>query len=186
MTINEIAADIQLHGDKRKPVLIGVEGYGGSGKSTVAQWLAEVLGDAYVVSIDDFIVKEKLTEPLWDSGAFDLTRLERQVLFPASHGQPVSYERLRWDTDTLSKPVGVPNVSYLIIEGISSYHPSIEHYYDYKIWIDIPMDVAQERGHARDGSNENVQYWDLWAMNDIAYQRKHHPEQRADYVFVND
>jgi uridine kinase len=185
MTIDEIATAIRQSRAKSRPVLIGIEGYGGSGKTTVAQRLAEALGDACVVSIDDFIVKEKLTVASWDDGAFDLARLEEQVLLPASQGQPVSYQRLQWETNTLSEAIAVPDVDYLIIEGISSYHPSIEHYYDYKIWVESPREVAQQRGHTRDGSNENAQYWEIWAKNDVAYQQQYHPEQRADCVFAN-
>jgi uridine kinase len=186
MTIDEIAADIAQRGGRGKPVLIGIEGYGGSGKTTFAQKLASRLGNAYVVSMDDFIVTEKLTEPSWDNGAFDRERLERQVLVPASNGQPVSYQRLVWATNTLSDLVTVPEVEYLIVEGISSYHPSIKPYYDYTIWVETPMEIAQQRGHARDGSNENAHYWDLWMRNDLAYQQRYHPEQRADSIFMNE
>gem|GEM_PF-4860923 len=28
----------------------------------------------------------------------------------------------------------LPGSRYVIIEGISSYHPNIAHYYDYKVW----------------------------------------------------
>lgn len=66
-----------------KSIVIGIEGFGGSGKSTVAAKLAELLGSAYVIGIDDFIVKEKVNEPSWDKGAFDRDRLEKQVLIPA-------------------------------------------------------------------------------------------------------
>ena len=185
MTIEHIAADITQRGGKTKPFLIGIEGYGGSGKTTLAQELSTALGDAYVISIDDFIVKEKLAEPSWDGGAFDRDRLERQVLRPARHGEPVAYQRLDWETNTLSALVFVPAVSYLIIEGISAYHPSIEGYYDVKIWVETPAAIAQARGHARDGGSENAAFWELWAQNDIAYQQRYHPEAQADFVYVN-
>ena len=186
MTIEQIAASIKQRGGRTMPMLIGVEGFGGSGKTTLAQELAAALGDAYVICIDDFIVKEKLAEPSWDAGAFDRDRLERQVLQPARHGQPIAYQRLDWGTNTLSDPVVVPAVTYLIIEGISAYHPSIERYYDFKIWVDTPLTIAKTRGQARDGSNENAAYWELWAQNDITYQQQFHPEQRAEFVFRND
>jgi uridine kinase len=185
MTVEQIVADIR---HKRRPVrtaLIGIDGFGGAGKTTFAHHLADALGSAYVVSLDDFIVKEKLAEPSWDSGVFDRARLEQQVLLPASQRQPVSYQRLQWETNTLSELVTVPDVDYLIIEGISAYHPSIEHYYDYKIWVDTSLEVAQKRGHVRDGSSENAQYWELWVQNDRIYQQQYHPEQRADFVFLN-
>ena len=174
----------QKRGTKR-PILIGIEGCGGSGKTTVARQLADTLGHAFVVAVDDFIVKEKLTESSWENGVFDRARLERQVLAPARNGQPIRYQRLEWGTNTLSEPVVVPDVDYLIVEGITAYHPTIEHYYDFKLWIETPLELAAQRGHARDGSSENAAYWGLWAQNDLAYQWRCHPEQRADYVFIN-
>jgi len=185
MTIEHIATAIKQRARKTRPVLIGIEGYGGAGKTTLAQKLAAALGDARVISIDDFIVKEKLVEPSWDGGAFDRDRLERQVLCPARHGEPAAYQRLDWETNILSAPMAVPAVTYLIVEGISAYHPSIERYYDVKIWIETPIASAQARGHTRDGSSENAAYWELWAQNDLAYQRQYHPEARADFIWVN-
>lgn len=185
MNIKDITSSIQQTADNGRTVLIAIEGFGGSGKTTIAQRLKEALGDAYIVSIDDFIVKSKLADTSWDNGVFDIERLERQVLLPAASEKEVAYQKLIWASDTLSEPVIVPNVKYLIIEGITSYHPKIAKYYDYKIWVDTPMEVAKQRGHARDGSNENAQYWDLWAENDVAYQKTYHPEINADYIIDN-
>lgn len=183
-SIENILAEIKQRGGSKQPILIGIEGFGGSGKTTLAQTLAAALGDAYVISIDDFIVKEKLAQPSWDGGAFDHARLERQVLLTARQGQSIAYQRLDWNTNTLSEPVVVPAVAFLIVEGISAYHPSIEQYYDFKIWVETPLAIAKERGHARDGSNENAAYWDLWARNDLVYQERYHPEARADFVYL--
>lgn len=185
MRILEVAEKIIAAKSTHRPTLIAIEGFGGSGKSTIASKLAEILENAFVVEIDDFIVKEKLAEPSWDTGVFDRTRLEQQVLLPTIARKSTSYQKLIWQTGRLSEPTPVPDVSYLIVEGISAYHPDIEKYYDYKIWIDTPIDLASERGHARDGSNKNAQYWKLWSQNDIQYQREHHPELAADFVIEN-
>jgi uridine kinase len=186
MTVQDIANQITNTETNTHPVLIGVEGFGGSGKTTFATKLCEVLGSAYVVNIDGFIVKEKITEPSWDKGGFDRQRLEKQVLLTATTQQSVQYQELIWETNKLSAPKVVPSVDYLIVEGISCYHPDIAHYYDFKIWVDTPIKLAKQRGRARDGSNENAQYWDLWAENDIAYQAKYHPEQQADFIYKTD
>lgn len=185
MTINDITNTILQSGSANKPILIGIEGFGGSGKTTLAEQLKDALRDAFIINIDDFIIKAKLAEPSWDKGAFDRERLERQVLIPATTGKDIAYQKLIWATDSLSEPVTVPTVSFLIVEGISSYHPDIAKYYDYKIWVDTPIELAKERGHARDGSNENAKHWDLWAENDLKYQQKYHPESVADFTFDN-
>lgn len=185
MQIKEVAEAIKLNGHAHIPILIGIEGFGGAGKSTIAAKLAQLLGSAFIVSIDDFIVKEKLAESSWDTGAFDRARLERQVLTPSASSRPASYQKLLWQTNQLSELIKIPSVDYLIIEGISSYHPDVEKYYDYKVWIETPIDIANSRGHARDESNENAQYWELWLQNDLAHQQKYHPELVADFVIKN-
>lgn len=186
MTINEIATGIKTKTLSHSPILIAIEGFGGAGKTTFADKLAKELYDSYVIGIDDFIVKEKLTESSWDKGSFDRKRLEEQVLKPISEGKTAKYQKLIWADNALGDYMEVPKVRYIIVEGISSYHPDIAHYYDYKIWIDTPIAIAKERGHARDGSNENAQFWDLWAANDLRYQEKYHPEWKADFVFNNE
>jgi uridine kinase len=163
-------------------VLIGIEGFGGSGKTTFATELRAALDSAYVVGLDDFIVKDKLANTPWDTGAFDHVRLQQQVLQPARTGGQARYQKLTWETGGLGEITIVSDVDFVIVEGISAYHPSIAPYYDYKIWVDTPIEVARERGRARDGSNENAQYWDLWAQYDLAYQERYHPETVADLV----
>jgi uridine kinase len=185
MTIENIADKIKQYSPSKYPVLVAIEGFGGSGKTTFADKLKNELGSAFVVNIDDFIVKERITEISWDKGAFDRKRLEQQVLLPITTEQRASYQKLIWDTETLSEPIAIPDVRYLIVEGISSYHPDIAHYYDFKIWINTPIEIAKERGHARDGSNENAKHWDLWAKNDLRYQEKYHSEREADFIFDN-
>lgn len=151
----------------------------------IAEKLKRLLGDAYVVSIDDFIVKERIAEASWDNGVFDRERLEMQVLKPASNGERVRYQRLIWETEELSDFLEIPRVKYIIVEGISAYHPDIASYYDFKLWIDTPLKVAQQRGRIRDGTNENAQHWGIWANNDAIYKEKYHPEKEADFIFDN-
>jgi uridine kinase len=183
MTIDEITSNIKAAPPPHTPILIAVEGYGGAGKTTFADGLARELGSACVIHMDDFIVKEKLlTEPSWDSG-FDTKRLEDQILRPIRAGTVAKYQKLIWADNSLGEYVTVPKVQYIIVEGISAYHPTIAHYYDHTIWIDTPIAVAKERGHNRDGSNENARHWDLWAQNDLRYQEKYHPELMADFTF---
>jgi uridine kinase len=167
-----------------KPALIAIGGLGGSGKSTLAEALQNNLPSVASVPMDDFIVKDKVLEA-WDKGAFDRARLESQVLKPLSKGKPVKYQKLLWASNTLSDFIELPQSDVTIVEGISSYHPDIAHYYDFKIWVEAPVAVARERGRARDGDNENAQHWDLWAKNDLEYQKSFQPERTADFIFIN-
>lgn len=185
-TIEEIGKEIAQHKTpSKKTVLIAVEGYGGSGKTTTALKLATLLGSTAIVSIDDFIIKDNITSDSWEK-AFDRKRLEEQVLRPATDGRIVRYQRLLWKTNELSEFVALPVSHYLIVEGISSYHPSIAHYYDYRLWIHAHIETAKFRGQRRDQGNENEFHWGKWAKNDIAYQQQYHPERKADAIVDNE
>ena len=111
--------------------------------------------------------------------------MEDQVLKQASRGGQISYQVLDWASNTLGEMIELPNLDYLIIEGMTSFHPSIEHYYNFKIWVDTPIEVAKSRGQLRDKGNENESMWDKWAECDLTYKEKFHPEKRADFIIDN-
>lgn len=184
MTFEAIAEKIlQFQPALQGPVLIAVEGFGGAGKTTFAAMLAKSLGDAYVVHMDDFIIKDRIDQASWDNGVFDRVRLERQVLAPLRSGAEAQYQKLLWEAETLSELITIPDMRYVIVEGITSYHPDIAAYYDYKIWVHAPIETAKSRGQRRDKGNENEAKWGIWANNDRIYQEKHHPEKRADFIY---
>ena len=55
MNVQDITTKIKTGDKQHKPVLIGIEGFGGSGKTTFAVQLKDALLDAYIIKIDDFI-----------------------------------------------------------------------------------------------------------------------------------
>jgi uridine kinase len=185
MTIDDIANQIKKTHLEKRPIIIAVEGFGGAGKSTFAAKLRDELGDAYVIDIDDFFLKEKISDAIKSN--FDRKRLEEQVLLPIKNGHPAAYQRLEYATNTLSEPIKVPGVKYLIIEGVSTFHPNIAGYMDYKIWIDTPKDVARARGEKRDKElgSDNGDLWEHWTKTYQDYKNLYHPEKVADFVFDN-
>ena len=168
-----------------RPILIGIEGFGGSGKTTISRQLAEALGDTHVIHIDDFIVKEKLLEKAWDTGVFDHARLEHQVLKPVTLGQTVRYQKLLYDTNKLSEYTTIESAKYIIVEGIACYITSLRHYYDFKIWVNTSIDLAMARGIARDGTHGNADDWQDWAQIDLLYVNKYTPDLVADFIITN-
>ncbi len=184
-SVKQIADAIMRRANPEGVTIIGIEGYGGSGKSTLATNLREILGNAYVINFDDFIIKNKISDA--DKSGFDKQRLEQQVLIPAKEGKFITYQKLEWVENKLSEPIRVPGCKYLIVEGISCYHPSVAKYYDYKIWVEVSVEIAKQRGSKRDKDlgNDNDKLWEIWAKTDIEYQSKYHPEQQADFTFYN-
>ena len=180
--IDEVTARITSLRDAHAPVLVGIDGAGGAGKSTLAAAIAERLGsDAVVIPMDDFIVRDRILDDSWEHG-WDRHRLLEQVMGPVRHGTPVAYRRLEWVSNTLSEPIAVREASIVIIEGITALHPALAPHFDLTVWVETDAAIALERGRARDAGNENAQHWELWSSNDARYRAEHAPQHRADLI----
>jgi uridine kinase len=136
----------------------------------------------FIVEIDDFFLKDAKSNA--NKSNFDRARLKEQVLIPLRKGRSAAYQKLLWDTNTLSDFQKIPPSRYVIIDGVSSLHPDIAEYIDYKIWVDTPADVAKERMVKRDKDlgDEHGELWDHWTKSFQMYKDLHKPELRADLV----
>lgn len=167
-----------------RALIIAISGYGGSGKSTLAVELRRQLGNAEVISSDDFIIN-RCAERTADWSSYDRPRLRNQVLEPAARGQTIQYQVYDWGKNQLGKWRTVPTPTYLLIEGVSILHPDLRHFYDYAIWIDCPLDVAAERGIKRDHEegNDHDDMWNsVWMPNERDYFDKYRPDLAADII----
>ena len=182
MTTKEIANNIKKVQFTNKPVIIALDGFGGAGKSTLAKELKEALGSACVVEVDDFFMIGVESDA--DKSNFDRERLRQQVLIPLRSGRPAAYQRVLWPNDELSDFINVPDVDYIILEGVSSFHPDIAEYVDYKIWLDISGEEAKQRMIHRDRAQgeEHGELWDHWTDSYQMYKDLHQPEKQADLV----
>ena len=104
--------------------MVGIDGPGGGGKSTIARSLAAANGYA-VVQVDDFYrpSRERAPEQVRLGGIaadFDLERLERQVLAPLARGERAVYDRYDWKSDCLGESRGLTPLGVVIVEGVYS------------------------------------------------------------------
>ena len=109
-----------------------------------------------------------------------------QVLEPVAQGEEARYEEYDWDANTIVGWRSVPKSIYLIVEGISLFHPDLLKYYDFTVWIDCPLDITARRGAARDRSDgvDHDAYWfELWTPNEQEFFDKYHPDQVASFVY---
>src|SRR4051794_14963400 len=115
-----ITAAITRRAAGRPRTLVGIDGPGAAGKSTLAGLLRAGLEPAAVVQVDDFYLPSAVRgSRAGEIGAlFDLPRLASQVVLPAAAGCAFRYQRYDWDTDTLTDWVEVPAAGPVIIEGV--------------------------------------------------------------------
>ncbi|MEU8283321.1 hypothetical protein AB0C01_03195 [Micromonospora sp. NPDC048905] len=168
-----------------RPTLVGVEGFGGAGKTVFARRLAHALGRTHLVHLDEFLVEGVISDE--DKSDFDRAEFVRRVLEPAWRGELTEYRTLTGLEGGPGRQVRVPAVRYLIVEGVSAYLGELWRYYDLRIWVDAPMEAARERAKQRDlrrGIYDSA-LWDVWERSELAYRAKHLPHTTCDVVFDN-
>ena len=158
---------------KKHLVLLAIDGYGGSGKTTLARAIQSEFPSAAIITLDDFATDNV-------SGA-DRKRFLSQVLVPISEGNFAQYQRFNWREKTLADWITVEPKGMIIIEGISVLAEDFNSFYDLRVWIDCPFEVASERMRERDKNMHNPTYFNVWEKEDREYG-KTDPWKRADLI----
>jgi uridine kinase len=155
-------------------VFVGIDGYGGSGKSTFAALVHQAIPAAVVVHIDDFAAP---FVPEWD-----WHRFRGQVLLPLLAGRPARYQRWDWATDRGAEWHDIPAGRAVLVEGVSSTRREVDAPWAITIWVDTPRDVRLERAVERDGEAMLSTWLDVWLPSEDAYVARENPAARADLV----
>ncbi len=164
---------------KRKTLLIGIDGVGGAGKTTLSTYLQGNLPNSTIVQLDDFYVPAL--------GRTDRNRVIEQVFTPLEHDVSVTYQVYNWVADSLDASIFINPGGIVIIEGVYALHPDFVLYYDYKIWINCSSEIGFQRGidrdKKRDGVDNSEKWKTIWMPNEKEYVDMQNPQQCADYIY---
>ncbi len=133
--------------------LLRVEGGSGTGKTTLAAFLAGVYG-ASVLHMDDFFLPlsrktaERLMEP---GGNVDYERVRDEVLTPYARGEAVVYRPFDCGRQAPGEPVRLETSRLTVIEGVYSLHPALAAFYDGAVFLETPWEEREHRIRARSG-----------------------------------
>jgi len=152
--------------------IVGVDGCGGAGKSTLADRLATHL-DAQIIHTDDFAS--------WDNPLDWHGRLLAQVLTPLSRNVAGRYQRYDWHTRALAEWHDIAVGGIIIVEGVSSTRAVFRPMLSYKIFVDTPQATRLARGLERDGAKA-IGLWKEWQKAEDAYLASERPADFADVV----
>ncbi|MFE0364776.1 uridine kinase family protein [Streptomyces griseoaurantiacus] len=143
--------------------LLGVDGHAGSGKSTFAGRLAEALGGAPVLHLDDIATHAEL---------FDWTgRLLREVLAPLREGRTAHYRPYDWRARRFGPARALPPAPVVLLEGVGAGRRALRPHLALLLWMELPAEEAWRAGRERDGE-EQREFWDGW----IPAERRHFAE----------
>jgi len=165
-------------------LLVGIDGCGGAGKSTLAEELAAEQENCQVVHIDDFYKPKEerveVTEKTPVHINFEFDRLKQQVLKPLEAGRVATYQTVKGQT------VEIESKGYIIVEGLGTLGTELRSHFGFKVWVDALETVRRQRGIERD-SEDWASIWDTeYLPQDARYVNEQQPQHVADIVIKND
>jgi uridine kinase len=185
-SIQDLLKDITHGAWPKESFIIAIDGCGGSGKSRLAKELASLDSRICIVHFDDFYCTSMGNADDCDGlPQFDWKRLERELLIPLSQNKNAAYQRYDWVLNALDNWIEVNTGKIVIIEGVYSLTKALQKYYDYKIWVDCPLDIRLTRAKGRD-KEYNMNTMDLWLNEWIPRENNYilhqNPFQAADVI----
>ena len=145
--------------------IIAVDGAGGAGKSSLAEWLASRLR-ASIIHTDDFAS--------WNNPVDWWPELIELALKPLAAGQPARYQPTKWGDEEKGLIVVRPGGT-VVLEGVTASRRAFRPYLTYSIWIEAD----------RDGEGARAQ-WERWMKDEDRYIATERPADHADTVLRGD
>lgn len=166
-----------------RPIVVGVSGYGGSGKSTLTRDLITRVEGAVRMRGDDFLDPARSHRRSADWAGVERTRLVTEVLDPFRERRAGVFRRYDWARRALGDPEPVPAGEILIVDLIGLFHPQALPHLDLTIWCDVDLGTATERGMRRDArlGRDHERLWrEVWVPNEQDFDAGFAPRRIAD------
>ena len=183
--IAEAVLGLDLPGGR--PPVVGVSGFGGAGKSTLAAKVAGHLAGAAVVPGDEFLRSRPPTERSDDWGDVDRVLLAEDVLAPLRAGRTASYRVYDPVRRGPGPRVSLVGATAVIVEGLGLFVPELVDLFDLRIWVDVDLDSATAQGMWRDEheyGNPQTELWTrVWRPNDADFFTRFRPDRAADLLY---
>ena len=163
-------------------LVVAIDGPCASGKTTLAERLAQVTG-AGIVHLDDFFLpmelrtKERLEEP---GGNVHYERFAEEVLPALERGEDFSYRRFDCGKMELLGERQVCSTDIVIVEGSYSCHPKFGDYMDVRVFCPVYPEEQLVRIARRDGADAVEMFKQRWIPMEEAYLEAYHIREQAD------
>jgi uridine kinase len=177
-TFQEFIRELLVRFGENERIVIVIDGFGGSGKSTFATKLCEHLPNAGIVCVDHFY------QPLTPGGEneFHWDRFEKEVIEQLRKREAICYALYSWKEQAFFNDISLQKDQPVIVEGVYTSQEKYRDAYSIKIWIDTPEHIRLERGVKRDGESVRVMWENVWLPYTRTYMAEHRPDEAADIV----
>jgi uridine kinase len=165
--ITEVSERIKaLLSEKKRPIVIALDGRSGTGKSTLAEIIATNVGGIYI-NTDDFWAGG--AHEIWDAksseekveAAIDWKRLRKEVIEPLIEGKQASYHPFDFikGSGLAEKAIIKGPSPIIILDGAYSSRPELEDTLDLKVLVEVHDNINRK---SRLAKREGSEYMDDW------------------------
>ena len=167
----------------KKHIVISIDGNSASGKSTLAENLANLL-NAETLHCDDFFLpqemrsEERVNEV---GGNIHYERLKEEVIDKLRKPTVISYKAYNCQSGDFKNKF-LMNKKVIIIEGAYSSHPYFENYADFKIFLKVDEETQKKRILKRNGEEMLKRFINEWIPKENKYFNEFKIEEKADII----
>jgi uridine kinase len=157
--------------------LVCVDGPAGSGKTTLAVALADVVPGAQVVHCDELLQGWR--------GLPGLASTVARMLAPLAAGEVGHWRRWDWLADGWAETHAVRPGGLLVLDGVGCWSPRIADVVGFLVWVEAASERRLARGIARDGEQMRPQ-WEQWRLDEDELFVRLATRDHADLVVTTD
>ena len=171
--------------DEKKPVVLALDGFCASGKSTWASYLSEQYG-ARVIHTDDFYLpapmrsQKRYAEP---GGTIHYERLRAEVIDCLS-APALTYGVFDMGTFSVGSTVTLPFSPVTVVEGAYASHPAFGDYATVRCFMETSPEEQRRRILERNGLKRLKMFEARWIPYEKAYEKAFGIREKADFVIL--
>ncbi|WP_336704083.1 chorismate-binding protein [Micrococcus terreus] len=159
------------------PMLLGIDGRSGAGKTSLALELAALLRPHLSISVFHL----DSIYPGWDGLSHTVEELADLILEPLAQGRTAHWRWWDWTTDQPGRAASTEPADVVIIEGVGAGNWSARTLLDTVVWVELDQTERRRRALDRDGETFE-RHWEQWARQERAYLAQDPVAEEAELI----